>query len=170
MINWTATGTSAPKVSIQLLHGTTLAQTIASAVPNTGSFLWNIPKGTAPRTDYFVKVKTTDGLAIGSSAKFSIKRPTITIIWPQEGTAWEPGPQGISWVKAGPQAPFVNIVLRRNGVKVRDVALGAPNSGSAVYTVPPDLPLGYGYDIKITTTDGLIKSISGKFWIDKPSR
>jgi hypothetical protein len=78
MITWTATGTTALNVKIQLFHGTKRTLTIAPSAPNSGDYSWTIPKSLAPRTDYYVKIKTSDGLAAGSSALFSIKAPTTS--------------------------------------------------------------------------------------------
>ncbi len=78
MITWTATGTTAPNVKIQLFHGAKRALTIAPSAPNSGDYSWPVPKSLAPRTDYYVKIRTSDGLAVGSSALFSIKAPTTS--------------------------------------------------------------------------------------------
>jgi len=87
MIMWSGTGTTAPKVTVQLMHGSTVTKTIALDAPNSGSYSWKIQKGIAFRTDYFIKIKTNDGYAVGNSAKFAIRTPSITIASPTRGTS-----------------------------------------------------------------------------------
>jgi C1A family cysteine protease len=161
-IAWNVMGTVAPKVTIQLLRGSTVVKTVAQGIPNSGSYIWKIPVSLSPR-NYCLKIKTTDGAATGTSAEFWIDAPTMTILSPAAGVVWPRGSsQTILWETEGPRNP-VKIILRRNGAKVRDISTGTANDWSFDWLIPLDLAAGGGYDIKITTTDGAIKGVSSKF-------
>ncbi len=160
-------GTQAAKVNIQLMRGTTVVLTIASGAPNNGGYNWKIPKSLAPRNDYFVRIKTTDGLATGTSPLFSILAPTISVTSPTSTSVWARGSsQTINWTQAGPQNPYVKISLWRNGTKIKDIILSTENDGSYDWVVPSNLTKGAGYSIRVRTVDNLVKDDSDKFAIN----
>jgi C1A family cysteine protease len=163
-VAWTEVGASSTAVKIQLYHGTTLTKTLASAASNSGSYNWTVPKGLALRTDYYLKLTTTDGKATGKSGVFSVKAPTITITSPLKGSVWTRGTTlPIAWTKAGPQNALVKIVVRRNGIVKATIAPSTDNDGAFDWVILTGLPAGIGYDIRITTVDGVVKAVSGKF-------
>jgi C1A family cysteine protease len=162
-ITWTCLGTSAPKVTIHLMRGSTVAKTIAKGAPNSGSYSWKIPAALAPR-GYQVRVKTTDGAAQGTSAEFWVERVKLDVVAPGSGAVWPRGTtQTILWETQGVNCPTVTIILRRNGTKVRDISPGTANDWDFDWLIPLDLAAGGGYDIKITASDGTAKGVSPKF-------
>ncbi len=163
-VTWTEIGATSSYVKIQLYHGTVLTKTIATSAPNSGTFNWAIPKALTARTDYYLKISTTDGKASGNSGVFTLKAPTITITTPAKGSVWTRGANmPIAWTKAGPQNALVKIVLRRSGTVKLTIATSTDNDGALDWVIPATLAAGTGYDIKITTVDGVVKAISGKF-------
>ena len=163
-VTWTEIGATSSYVRIQLCHGTILTNTLATAAPNTGTFNWAIAKGLTARTDYYLKLTTTDGKAAGNSGVFTLKAPTITVTTPLKGSVWTRGTSlPIAWTQAGPQNALVKIVLRRSGTVKLTIATSTDNDGALDWTIPATLAAGTGYDIKITTVDGIVKAISGKF-------
>jgi len=166
-IAWTMAGIQAAKVNIQLMQGTTVVLTIASGAPDNGGYNWKIPKSLVSRVDYFVRIKTTDGLATGSSPLFSILAPSISVISPTSTSVWARGSsQTINWTQAGPQNAYVKISLWRNGTKIKDIILSTGNDGSYDWVVPSNLTKVSGYSIRVRTVDNLVKDDSDKFAIN----
>ncbi len=164
LVTWTLNGSSAPYVKIQLYHGSVLTQTITSSAPSSLSFNWKIGKALTARNDYYLKITTTDGKATGLSGLFSIKAPKIAFTSPTGGSLWtRTTTLPITWTKTGPQNAFVKLVLRRNGVVKLTIAASTDNDGALDWVIPASLAVGSGYDIRITTVDGVVKAISGKF-------
>jgi hypothetical protein len=62
------------EVKIELLKGGTVASTIASSTPSSGSFEWEVPENTATGSDYQIKVTSIDSSALfhQSDQNFSI--------------------------------------------------------------------------------------------------
>jgi C1A family cysteine protease len=166
-ISWTSLGTKAAKVNIQLMRGTTLILTIASGALNSGGYNWKIPNSLVSRANYFLRIKTTDGLATGSSPLFSILAPSISVTAPNSTSVWTRGSSHtITWTQAGPQNPYVKIILWRNSTKIRDIILKTDNNGTYDWVVPLNLNIGTGFFIRVRTIDSLVIGDSAKFSVN----
>ncbi len=74
-------------VTIALLKNGTLVQTLASAEPNDGQFLWTVPDNLATGADYSIRVThTVSGKVDTSDAVFEVT-PAISIYYVNDGTA-----------------------------------------------------------------------------------
>ncbi len=163
-INWTVNGTMDSIVKIQLFKGTTRVADIAAATDNDGTWDWAIPLTTPKGTGYSIRITTSDGLVKGTSANFAITGSKIYVASPAAGAVWQKGTaQAILWTLAGPQDAAVRVQLLRNGVMVRELAAGAPNSGSYGWTIATNLAAGTGYRIRVKTMDNKVKGDSGLF-------
>ncbi len=166
-------GAQAATVKIQLYKGATLqgggtlAATIASSAPNTGTRAWKVPAALAPGKAYRFKVTTTDGKIAGWSGIFAINRPWLTIDEPEPGTVWDRGSTWrVYWSGDGPMAMTVKILLLKGTTIVRTLATSAPNDGS--FSTPPIAAVksGTNYRVRIITTDGKLRATSGVFTIE----
>ena len=163
-ITWTGTGTQADTVRIQLYQGTTKVADLATSTENDGSFDWPIPVKQAPRTDYSIRVTTTDGKVKGKSAMFAIVKPTLTVTEPAAGAAWTRGTtRAVLWTKNGPQDANVRVQLFRNGILLKELSALTPNEGTFDWAIATTLPKGTGYKVRVKTLDGLVKDDSGLF-------
>ncbi len=163
-IAWTKSGAQADTVRIQLFQGTTKVSDITLATENDGSFDWAIPAKLAPRTDYTVRVTTTDGKVRGTSARFAVIKPTLMVTAPAASAVWTRGTtQTIMWTKNGPQNDLVRIQLIRYGVLIKEISAGAANGGAFVWAIPTNVPKGGGYKVRIKTVDNLVRDDSGLF-------
>lgn len=163
-IVWTGTGAQADTVRIQLYQGTTKVADLAASTENDGSFDWAIPARQAPRTDYSIRVTTTDGKVKGTSAKFAIVKPTLTVTDPAAGAVWTRGTtRTVLWTKNGPQDANVRVLLFRNGVLLKELTPSTPNEGTYDWAIAATLPKGTGYKVRVKTLDGLVKDDSGLF-------
>jgi C1A family cysteine protease len=166
-IAWTKSGTQADTVRIQLYQGTMKVSDISISTENDGSFDWVIPIKLAPRADYTVKVTTTDGKVKGTSARFAIIKPTLTVWTPAAGVVWTRGTTyTIGWTKVGPQDANVRIQLLRYGVVVRDISAGTENGTTFIWLIPTNLPKGGGYMVRVKTLDNLVKDDSALFTLN----
>ncbi len=166
-IAWTKAGTQSANVNIQLLRGTAVAAPIATGTPNDGSFDWKIPTSIAAQSDYFVRIKTTDGKTKDDSDPFSILPPTLTVTSPTSLTPWSRGAAvTINWTKGGPQNASVRIQLWRNTSKVKDISVKTDNDGNYNWVVPSGMAARSGYFVRVKTVDGRVKDDSEKFSIN----
>ena len=78
-ITWTSSGNVGSNVKIELLKGSTVAQTILSSTENDGSYSsWTISSGLATGTDYRIRVTSTSNSAVKDTSNnaFSISAAT----------------------------------------------------------------------------------------------
>ncbi len=165
-ISWAKGTSTSSYVKIQLFKGTMLISTIAWATDNDGSYPWTIPVSLGVASNYRIKIMTTDRRNSAFSGYFSITKPSITITSPGAGAVWpRSSTQIITWTKIGTQNASVSIQLFKGTLKVRDIALNVPNSGSHNWTLPDRMIVGTDYRIKIKTIDNAVKTTSPRFRI-----
>jgi CSLREA domain-containing protein len=151
-ITWFWGGDPGTHVRIELYKGGVLNRTIASSTANDGSYTWQIPGEQMAGSDYRIKITSTTNTSYfdWSDNDFFIMpafRPTV--LSPNGGEVWEHGThQIIRWVADGSQAPFA-INLYRGSVLVMPIANSVSNTGSFSWSVPPWLPEGNNYRVKI---------------------
>jgi C1A family cysteine protease len=163
-INWTKSGTQAAMVKIQLFRDTTKVSDITLSTGNDGTFDWAIPANLTARTGYAIRVTTTDGKVKGTSAKFTITKPTLTVTAPAASAIWTRGTtRAILWTKNGPQNDLVRIQLIRYGVLIAEISPSTANSGTFDWAIPANTPKGAGFKIRVKTLDNLVKDDSGLF-------
>jgi len=89
---------------------------------------------------------------------------------PAFGDRWARGAaQTILWTKGASTGAWVRIDLFRAGVKVKTIALKAPNSGSYAWSVPPAMATSTEYRVRVRTLDGLYSAQSANFTVFLPS-
>jgi C1A family cysteine protease len=163
-ITWTKSGTQADFVKIQLFQGTTRVSDITLSTGHDGSFDWAIPANLTLRTNYTIRITTTDGKVRGTSANFAVVKPSLTVTAPAANAIWTRGTtRAILWTKNGAQNDFVRIQLIRYGVLVREISASTANSGNFDWAIPTSVPKNSGYKIRIKTIDNLVKDDSGLF-------
>ncbi len=159
--SWTYTGNPGPTVNIEVLKGTSVLK-VLPAIPvgseGSGSYSLTIPYNTPLSPDYRIRVTSTSNPAYTdiSDHSFAITAPTITITAPNNGDTWQQGStQSIQWDYTGNPGPTVKVEAIK-GTIVRVVAASAPvgsgGSGSFTLTIPPTIPAGSDYQIRVTST------------------
>jgi PKD repeat protein len=63
-ISWTSSGSAGSYVTIELLKGDIVIQTIVSSTKNNGGYKWTVPKGLVTGTDYRVRVTSVTNPAV----------------------------------------------------------------------------------------------------------
>ena len=178
--SWTYTGNPGPTVNIEVLKGT-LVLKVLPAIPvgseGSGSYSLTIPYSTPLGNDYRVRVTSTSYPAYTdtSDKSFTITAPTITITAPDNGDTWQQGStQSIQWDYTGNPGPTVKIEAIK-GSAVRVIAASAPlgsgGSGSFTLTIPPTIPSGSDYQIRVTSTSypACADTSDGTFEIGNPT-
>ncbi len=173
-ISWLSSGVGG-KVNIFLYKGTSNLGAIASSVPvGNGVYNWKagyLKNGTNVGVGSSYRVSVVSALnkniAGISGAYFSLVKPKISVKTPVNGTTWKNNSaQLISWTYSAVSGT-VDISLYRygvlkgriaDGVPVGDLSfswtVGALNNGKTV-------PLGAGYSVCVTTSDGKVSGKSG---------
>jgi FtsP/CotA-like multicopper oxidase with cupredoxin domain len=139
---------------------------LLKATPDFGSELTSWSTGGSTRT-------TTVTMSADQTvtATFTGGMRPLTITSPNGGEKWRKGTtQAITWTSTGDPGDAVKIVLLRAGKKQTTIALIAPNTGSYNWTIPPKLPVGNTYKIRITSVkDPRYKDNSNRvFRIQRP--
>lgn len=166
-ITWTKTGSQGANVKIQLYKGATKVKDISTNTPNDEGFTWTVPPAISTAANYRVRITTLDGLVRGDSELFAIAKPTIVVTSPAKSAVWPKGSsQTIIWTANGPQNASVKIELLRSGIKVLNVNLSTPNSGTYGWTVPTSLSTSLAYKVRVRTVDGLVTGLSQAFTIN----
>ena len=110
-------------------------ETLAAAVPNTGSFAW---VATGPDSSAVVaRVTVTNPVAAsGTSDAFAITTPSLTVTGPDAGAlAYAGTPVTVTWTHNLPDVDPVTIELSRDdGATFTILQAAAPNTGSFVWT------------------------------------
>jgi len=168
-ITWTSTDLTG-NISIFLVgtdNPSTNMLVIARDIPNTGLFNWiipNIPGGTS----YRVHIRSVLNAAINdmSDNPFTISSGVfnrIRVLAPNGGEIWRHGDtRRIRWVciNTGTVVGAVEISLIRGGNSITNtlpyiIAPDAPNTGSFLWTIPPNIPVGRNYKVKIRLLDNI---------------
>jgi len=159
-ITWAKSGAQDSNVKIQLWRNRKKVRDIKAIAPNNGSCPWTVPGDLTEASNYFIRVTTLDKLVTDDSSPFRITDPTFIVTAPDSSTVWLRGStQAILWTGLGTQSAKVNIILRRNGVKIKDIALGTADDGSYDWNIPANLKAQSGYVIRVKTP-------GGKYWGD----
>ncbi|HLK89608.1 MAG TPA: FG-GAP-like repeat-containing protein [Polyangia bacterium] len=135
-IAWTSNLPPTGTVMIELsADGGASFQTLAAAVPNSGSFAWTV---TGPDTAAAqLRISTSDpALSVGVSGTFGIVTPVVTVTGPAAGASWPIGTaQTITWTTNLASAPSVLVELSTDGGgSYTTLAAAAPNTGSFAWT------------------------------------
>ncbi len=129
--------------------------------------------GLVPATLYHLRAFATNssGTGYGTEVTFStLPLPVFAVTSPAFGDRWARGAsQTIIWTKGASTGAWVKIELFRAGIKVKSIALKAPNNGSYVWTVPPAMGTSTEYQVRVRTLDGLYSAQSANFTIFLPS-
>ena len=149
-VKWTSSGT-VPSIKIKLVQGGTEVSTIANNTGNDGSYNWDIPPGTAPSTNYKVRVYNAADTETydDSNVNFSILSQSLTVTSPNTNVTWLAGSDhDITWTSAGGFAN-VRIQLYKNNSLLETIVESTSNSaGSYTWTIPL-LTAANDYKIKI---------------------
>ena len=123
----------------------------------SGSYVWQIPGGLAPASNYEISISPTNccGWTIGPD--FTLTPPPMTLVLtsPNGGEQWTAGTtHAVTWHYTG--APGnVKLELLRSGSLAQTIssnaAVGSNGSGSFSWLVPSTTALGNGYRIRITS-------------------
>ncbi len=162
-IRWTYSGNPGTSIKIELYKTGVLNSVIISNTPigsaGSGSYVWAIPSGQTPGSDYTVKVTSTTNSAYNdtSNANFTIvgpPPPTITVTSPNGGESWTAGTAyPITWTYTGSPGTYVKIELYKGGVFNKTIASSVlTSSGSKSWTVPSTQTSGSDYTVKVTST------------------
>ena len=155
LITWSSFAGS--DVKIELYEGSFLQRTIAASTANDGSYSWTVPGTQMTGSDFRVKITS-----ISSPSQFDYSDNYFTIVdVPQvvyptaSNVIWDRGSSyEITWT--GFTSANVKIELYEGLILNRTVTPSTSNTGSYVWPVPRDQPMGSDYRIKITSTpDGL---------------
>jgi len=110
---------------------------------------------------YSVKLTATNNQGSDTEIKYGyitvLPKPTITVVSPDGGEDWPQGTyQAIRWEYTGYPGSTVRIELLNGSTVYRVVTPGTPvgkeGTGSLIVPVPPDMPLGTDYRIRVTST------------------
>lgn len=139
-IMWQSVDLASDLIDLELVLEAGGSSTIASSLPNTGSYLWS--SGDLPPGDgvYRVRVIASEsGLSDLSDAPFSLVRPCrYTLISPRGGQEFAPGdPCDITWQSNGACGETVDIYLTNDDGASAMILTGLPESGSFEWTVAP---------------------------------
>ncbi len=163
-IGWTKSEIQDSNVKIQLWRSGKKVRDIATSAPNNGSYDWTIGGDLTPASNYFIRITTPDNLVTDDSSLFRITDPTFIVTAPDSSSAWPRGTtQSVLWTELGTLSKKVYITLRRNGVKLRDIAMGTADDGSYDWKIPVNLKALSGYVIRVKTPDGKLWGESAPF-------
>ncbi|MCH7974313.1 MAG: hypothetical protein IH949_10580, partial [Bacteroidetes bacterium] len=150
--NITWTDDISGNVKIELYQAEVFNSTIVSSTPSDGSYLWNIPGGTATGSDYKVKITSIDQTALSdlSNSSFTIFTAQITVSSPDGGESWQAGTiQTITWTDN--IIENVMIDLYKGGSFHSVISTSTSSDGSKTWTIPFALESGSDYKVKITS-------------------
>ncbi len=130
-ITWTTNLPATDTVRIDLSrNGGASYSSLATSVPNSGSFTWTIA-GTVT-TSAIVRVSSNSTTAVAVSGKFALVAGTVTVTSPNTAVTWFVGSvHAITWThNAGAGALFKIEVSRNSGSTWSLVTAAAPSSGA----------------------------------------
>ncbi|MBI1349434.1 hypothetical protein GC163_24470 [bacterium] len=152
-IAWSGT-TFSQSVLIRLVFGPH-SLTLASSTPGDGEFIWTVPAWIPDATGYRIEVMSLANPADtdSSDGPFTIQTAAasgeLTVVSPNGGEVWKRGEQvAIAWNTRLSSSETVRIRLR-NSDKALIVAVGTPNDGAFLWTVPAWLPASEGFSIEV---------------------
>lgn len=141
-------------VRILLFKGASLVPslTIAASAPNTGFHNWTVPGALAAAPDYKVRVVWLSKPAIsGESEAFEVEAPpTMSVIQPADGVAWNQGStQTVEWT-CGEDNGKVKIELYQGAILKKVLVASVPNSGEQTVAVPAMPVPASNFRVKVT--------------------
>ena len=174
-ISWASSNVS-DTVEIFLLKddNPTFNNQIASSIPNSGSYQWEIPVIFPIGTDFRIKIQATHDANIFdlSNNTFSIGDPFLTVQSPNGNEHWYLGMEyAITW-SSGNAGTNVTIILFSQPSNTTIIAQQTPNTGYYNWKVPSNLSTTKLYKIQITSIQkpSLTDSSDDNFTItSKPS-
>ncbi|MCX9085651.1 MAG: hypothetical protein OIN87_12730, partial [Candidatus Methanoperedens sp.] len=76
--------------------------------------------------------------------------PSITVLSPNGGENWAIGTnQEISWSISGNTGTDVKIEIWENGAYLTNIRSSVANTGSYIWTIPENLPVGSNYQVRV---------------------
>lgn len=135
--------------------------TLASNIPvQAGSFNWNIPTTIPAGAHYIVRISqaTPDGVLIQdvSDAVFTISDSgggnLITVVSPNGGEVWQKGmAYPIQWISPATTISGEIALMRGDDMMqpFRVIASNVPLTGEFIWLIPPDVPPGPDYKIRV---------------------
>lgn len=119
--------------------------------PNNGSFLWTIPPGVVPDSNYRVKI-VGGTVEAYSDNYFSIMQSSLQLLAPNGGEKWLAGTtRTVTWSATGAAGPDVSINLYKGGAFDSALAASTPNTGSFSWAIPALQALGTDYSVRVTS-------------------
>jgi hypothetical protein len=168
-INWTWSGAIA-LVTIDLFYQSSWNLAIASAIQNTGEYLWTVPAATQLGYGCQVRVSDANDASVSSTSDtFAIIDKYISISSPSSSDVWQAATQAhICWT--GVWVVSVNIELYRSGSNFSTIAQSYGWwSQDYWWTVPQHIETGSDYQIKVSSADDpLVYDFSDFFTISSP--
>lgn len=155
-IRWEHSANCGATVLLELLRGS-VCRTIASRVPNNGSYTWDPVERCEMFTkdDYSIRVTDlTTGASDESNTTFTMAAPpcVLTVTSPNGGESWMAGTSHtITWTGSGTCGPTVYVDLYRAGAYCTTLGGGVGNTGSFTWSVVrPYCGFTDGYEIRVT--------------------
>ena len=144
----------AEDVKIDLYKGGVFESVLFDSTTSDGSKFWTIPVGTAPDSDYKIKITSVDSSNIFdfSDSAFTIFPANINISSPNGGESWQAGStQTIIWSDNIDEN--VSIDLYKGGSFHSVIVSGTDSDGIRNWSIPFLLASGSDYSVKITSVD-----------------
>jgi hypothetical protein len=135
-ITWTSVGVgSSVKIELSRDSGTTWT-TIASPVPDTGSYAWTVSGPFTTNARVRITSLNNPGVSGTSAADFNIGQ-NIIVTSPNGGEIWSVlgTPQDITWTSASFLGPVKIELSRDSGITWNTIASPVPNTGSYSWAV-----------------------------------
>jgi len=149
-INWN-TGNLGGDVAIALYKAGAYVTVISGLTANDGHFEWSVPPAIQNGDDYKIKIRSYISNAIFdfSDSNFSVTGTTLKVLSPNGGeTLYRGGTHTITWAPAN-GGTDVAIALYKSGGYGCVISGKTANDGSFSWAIPPSLPVGSDYKIKI---------------------
>lgn len=142
-------------VKIDLLKGTSLFQTLISAIPADSSLSWNIPANFELGTDYKIKIYslTNDTCIDESDDFFSIEeKSNLAVTWPNGGETLEKDTEyELKWDDNIPGQ--VTIDLLKNTSVYTNIVASTESDGAYIWKVPEQVISGTEYKVRVTSIE-----------------
>lgn len=157
-ITWTSANNPGDNVKIELYRDATLVSTIVSSTLNDGSHPWTVPVSLISSDDHRIRIASTTTAASDFSDEFfEIRAPPtstlVTVTSPNGNEKWYTGStETVTWTSTLSPTTNVRIDLYMGSTYILTIALTTLNDGSHPWTIPSDMPVGYGYLVRVTST------------------
>jgi hypothetical protein len=169
-LSWTANEFIAPNVAIFLYLDSTVSDTIAVSIPNTGNYGWTIRNTVTGSSNYRIKIVNMVGTGIvGYSDYFTILPISVTFTAPTADTELTTGmTDSISWKYSGSWSSNVKLSLYNADSFITIIGYTYIYLRNYSWTIPYYLSTSANYRIKMTSTpDTSLYNFSDTFTITK---